>query len=83
MTAIVVSSLAQAVPNAGVKEVIILTSAAAATGHTWDATNYFSTIWGTYLADSTGAVKIATFSSLTVTLGTITTGVHCLRVWGV
>jgi hypothetical protein len=83
MTAITVASLRQAVPNAGVKEIVIMTSAAAATGFTWDATGYFSTIWGTYLSDSTGAVKIATFSSLAVTLGTISTGVHCLRVWGV
>jgi len=83
MTAITVDELRQAVPNAGVKEIVIMTSSAAATGHTYDATGYFTTIWGTYLADATGAVKIATFSSLTVTLGTISTGVHCLRIWGI
>lgn len=83
MTAITVASNRQLAPNAGVKEIVILTDSAAATGFTFDATGYFDTIWGCYLADSTGAVKIATFSSLTVTLGTISTGVHCLRIWGV
>ena len=83
MTAITVSSLRQHTPVPGIKEIVIKTSSAAATGHTFDATGYFTTIWGTYLNDSTGAVKIATFSDLTVTLGTISTGVHVLRIWGV
>lgn len=83
MTAITVSSLRQLAPVSGVKEIIILTDSACATDFTFDATNYFSTIWGNYISDSTGVVKTATFSSLTVTVGTVSTGVHCLRIWGV
>ena len=71
------------VEEKGALTMISLTSAAADTSDTWDATGYFSTIWGVYLCDSTGAVKPVTFSALTVTLGSITQGVHAMRVWGI
>jgi hypothetical protein len=82
MTAIVIGSEGQMVPNGGIKMHAIVTTAAAATGHTYDATGLVSTIIATYLCDSTGAVKVATWSSLTVTLGTISTGVHTLIIIG-
>ena len=83
MTAIVPTSTTQSLPNPGVKRVIIRTDSAAATGHTYDATDVFTDIWATYLCDDTGAVKIATWSTLTVTLGTISTGVHTLIIEGI
>ena len=83
MTAVVVSDKRQLVPNAGIKEIVYLSSSACATGHTMDLTGDFTTIYGTYINDSTGVVKAATFSSLTVTIGTVSTGVHCIRVWGI
>lgn len=83
MTAITVAASGQLVPNAGVKEVIILTDTLADSGYTFDATGYLSTIWGVYINDSSGVVKEATFSGLTVTVGSITQGTHCIRVWGI
>lgn len=83
MTAITVASKGHIAPNAGVKMYALLTDANAATGYTYDASALVTTIWATYLCDSSGAVKIATFSGTTVTLGTISTGAHCLIVIGV
>ena len=82
MTAIVIGSQGQIAPNAGIKMHAIVTTAAAATGHTYDATGLVSTIIATYLCDATGAVKVATWSGLTVTLGTISTGIHTLIIVG-
>jgi len=83
MTAVVQSDTRQLAPNAGIKEIVILSSSACASGHTIDASSYFSTLWGVYVCDSTGAVKIATFTGTTITMGTLSTGVHCIRIWGV
>lgn len=83
MTAITAADTRQLAPVGGIKELVILTDSACATGMTFDASSYFSTIYSTYLCDGTGAVKIATFSGTTVTIGTVSTGVHCLRVLGI
>jgi hypothetical protein len=84
MTAITVSEARQASPNAGVKRVVIRTDAAAATGYTYDASlQGFTTLWSVYVNDDTGVVKTATWSSLVVTLGTISTGVHTLVLEGI
>jgi hypothetical protein len=83
MTAITVSNSGQVSPNAGIKCFVVLTDTNAATGYTYDASGQFSTIYATYLCDSTGAVKIATFSGTTVTLGTISTGAHTLILFGI
>jgi hypothetical protein len=83
MTAVTIASARMLAPVSGVKEMIFLTDSAAATGYTLDLTGYFSTIWGCYVNDSTGVVKTATWSTLTLTLGTLSTGVHTIRVWGV
>jgi len=81
MGAITSPTIIQLAPNCGVKEVVVTGSMA--TGETWDASSYFTTLYVTYLCDGTGAVKIATFSGTTVTMGTLSTGTHTLIVWGI
>ena len=81
MGAITSPVITQLTPNSGIKEMEVFGSMA--TGETWDATNYFSTIYSLYICDADGTVKIASFSGLTVTMGTLSTEAHSLRVWGV
>lgn len=82
MTAITVSDKRLVAPVSGAKMQVITTSSDAATGYTHDASADFETILVTYLCDSTGTVKVATFSGTTITLGTISTGVHTLVIIG-
>jgi len=83
MTAVVQSDTRQLAPVSGIKEVIILSDSACDTGHTIDASSYFSTIYSVYVCDSTGVVKEATFSGTDITMGSLTTGVHCIRILGI
>lgn len=86
MTALTASSEIQTAPNCGVKRVIVRTDANAATGFTYDASaspGIFSAIWAVYVCDNTGVVKTATWSGTTITLGTISTGIHTLIIEGV
>jgi hypothetical protein len=87
MTAVTVSEMRQVAPNAGAKKVILRTDANCATGYTVDASTAangaFTELWSCYICDNTGAVKIATWSSLTVTVGTISTGIHTIILEGV
>jgi hypothetical protein len=77
----------QIAPNAGIKVVVIRTDANAATGYTIDASTAanggFADVYATYCCDDLGAVKVATFSALAITLGTISTGIHTVIIWGV
>lgn len=77
----------QVVPNLGLKMVSLQTNASAATSDTIDASTAangaFYQIYGVYIADNTGAVKTATWSGLSITLGTISTGIHNILIWGV
>ena len=81
MTAVTVTSITQVSPNNGVKEVFVVGSMASA--ETWTATNYFSEIYGCHLTGTTGLVKGCTFSGLVVTVGTVVTANHFMRVWGI
>ena len=81
MGAITSPTITQMTPNCGIKEVEVFGSMA--TGETWDATGYFTTIYQLTLTDADGTPKIATFSGLTITMGTLSTESHSLRVWGV
>ena len=81
MTAVTVTKITQMSPNCGVKEVVVKCSMA--TGEVWTATNYFTTIYGCQLQNAVGAVRDVTFSGLVVTMGSLSTGQHSLRVWGV
>jgi hypothetical protein len=84
MTAIVAADLRQMTPVSGMKEIIILTDSATDDSYTFDATDYFTTIYGLYVCNATGGVEAATFSGLTVTMGNLTgAAVHCIRIWGV
>ena len=84
MTAVTVSTALQSTPNAGVKRVVLRTDANCATGFTLAAGDYgFSDLYATYLCDDAGAVKIATWSALVVTIGTVSTGVHTLILEGI
>lgn len=91
MTAIVETFRKEGI-NGDIKQVIIQTSAAAATGHTidfnTDATDgkgtVFTEILNTLLQDDAGADKAGTFDPATgiYTFGTVSTGIHNLTVWG-
>ena len=81
MAAMGTTTITQLAPNCGIKEVVVRGSMA--TAETWTATGYFTTIYSVQLTDADGTVKIASFSGLVVTMGTLSTEVHCLRVWGV
>ena len=81
MTAMATPTITQLSPNCGIKQMVVYGSMA--TGETWTATGYFSTIYQVQLTDTTGTPKICSFSGLVVTMGTLSTGIHCLRVWGV
>ena len=87
MTAVTATSVTQEAPNCGIKRVLIRTDANAATGYTIDASTAanggFAKLYSVYVNDDTGAVKIATWSSLVVTLGTISTGIHTVILEGV
>jgi len=73
-----------------IKQIIIQTSAAAATGHTIDlgsdtfAGAAMNTILNTLVQDDAGADKTSTWDPATgiITLGTITTGIHNISIWG-
>ena len=81
MVAVTTLEVRQVTPNAGLKEVFVIGSMA--TGETWDATGYFTTIYGVYLTGTTGLLKACTYSALEVTVGTVVTANHFMRVWGV
>ena len=83
MTAVVQSDTRQLTPNAGIKEIIILSDSNCDTSHTIDASSYFSTIYSVYVCDSSGEVKTATFSGTNITMGSLSKGVHCIRILGV
>lgn len=76
-------TMTKAVPQLNATVLMITTAATAATGDEIDVAGYMKTIKNVYVADSTGVVKTATFSGTVITLGTITTGVHHLLVFGV
>ena len=75
-----------------IKQILIQTSAAAATGHTIDLNSdvahgrgaAMNTIFNTLIQDDQGADKATTWVPGTgvITLGTISTGIHNLCVWG-
>jgi hypothetical protein len=82
MAAMTSPVVVQCSPNAGLKFVRVKGSMA--TSETFDASSYFSTIYGLYINNATGAVKTATFDTAAlVTVGTLSTGVHCMLIWGV
>jgi hypothetical protein len=81
MGAITSPTITQLTPNSAIKSMVVFGSMA--TAETWDATGYFTTIYQVQLTDADGTVKIASFASLTVTMGTLSTEAHSLRVWGV
>lgn len=81
MTAVTTTEVRQVSPNAGLKEIFVVGSMI--TGDTLDLTGYFTTIYGCYLTGTTGLVKGCTYSALTVTVGTVVTANHFMRVWGV
>lgn len=81
MAAMGTTVITQLSPNCGIKQVTVFGSMASS--ETWDATGYFTTIYQVQLTDADGTPKICTFSGLTVTMGTLSTESHCLRVWGV
>ena len=73
-----------------VKRICIVTPATAATSDTIDlgtdsAGGKINTILNTLLQDDAGADKTCTWDPATgiITLGTITTGIHNLTVWGI
>jgi hypothetical protein len=77
-------------PVGQIKHIAIITPAGAATGDTIDlgsdtaANAKVKTILNTLVQDDLGADKTATWVPATgvITLGTITTGIHNLQVWG-
>lgn len=88
MTAVTLGEAArQVTPNAGAKSVVLRTDANAATGYTIDASaaanGGFYKIYRVYVCDDTGVVKTATWSGTTITLGTISTGIHTVEILGV
>lgn len=88
MTAVTLGETArQVTPNAGLKIVCLRTDANCATGYTIDASTaangLFSKIYSVYINDDAGAVKIASWSSLVITLGTLSTGIHTVIIHGV
>lgn len=78
--------------NGEIAQLSIVTPATAATGDTIDLASdatdgkgmIMKTILNTLLQDDAGADKTATWAPATgiITLGTITTGIHNLMVWG-
>jgi hypothetical protein len=83
MTAITSPVTIQVLPNIGVKMIAVRGSMA--TAETYDASSYFSELQGCYLCEELGVVKIASFVVATgvVTIGTVSTGTHCLLLWGI
>ena len=79
------STIFGAIPQLHVKELVIVTPSTFATSDTIDVSTSnpkLKTILSLYICDGTGVVKTATFSGTTITAGTITTGVHTIRVLG-
>lgn len=78
--------------NGEIKTILIQTSAAAATGHTIDLNSdatdgrgaAIEEICVTLVQDDAGADKTATWDPATgiITLGSITTGIHNIMIWG-
>jgi hypothetical protein len=83
MGAISSPTVVQLLPNAGLK--IIQVKGSTDTGETFDASSYFSTIYGLYLCEDLGVVKPATWVAATrvITIGSVSAGVHSMLVWGV
>lgn len=79
--------------NGDLKVISIVMPATAATGDTIDLGSdttdgrgtKMTTIYNTLLQDDAGADKTATWDPATgiITLGTITTGIHNMLVWGI
>jgi len=88
----ITSSCSFIVEGAQLKVISIVLPAAAATGDTIDLNSdvadgrgaKIKTILNTLLQDDAGADKTSTWAPATgiITLGTITTGIHNLIVWG-
>ena len=82
---ITTSTVKQGIPQLTHSSIILKTSAAAATSDTIDVSAYFDEIYTVYFNDDAGAVMICSWDAATriITLGTITTGIHMLKIDGV
>ena len=79
------STIKEGIPQLNHRSIILKTSAAAATGDTIDLSTYFDEIYTVYFNDDAGAVVICSWVAATriITLGTITTGIHMLKIDGI
>lgn len=83
MTAITSPTVIQKTPNCGVKEIIVKFTGTS--NYTFDATRYFTTIWGVEVRDVTGLAETdMAFTLLSVDVGTLSgSAPYFLRIWGV
>ena len=83
MGAITSPTIIQQFPNANIKEIIV--KCTATSNYTFDATGYFTTIYGIGVRDVTGlAVNDCAFTLLSVDVGTVAgANPHFIRIWGV
>ena len=75
-------TIIQAGPTLEAKVLVIQCPASTATGDEIDVADHMTTILVPYICDATGVVKTATFSGTVISLGTVTTGVHAVLVFG-
>lgn len=79
------STIKKGIPQLNHSSIILKTPGSAATSDTIDVSTLFDEIYTVYINNDVGAVKIVSWVVATriITLGTITTGVHYLRIDGI
>ena len=83
MGAITSPTIIQKSPNCAIKEIIV--ECTATSNYTFDATGYFTTIYGIQVQDATGlAIADCAFTDLSIDVGTVGgANPHFIRIWGV